>query len=145
LSVGHVGPVGKHREYYKGEGGGFPPSLSHGESYESVFTRGLSVHQKCSNYASTNLLFGLCKFVWIIDPLVTCCNPHPKVPTRPYTPKMLQAKECAPTPYPSIVFTFGFVVEFIKELGGESILLLKKTICFNYKRISIYLTWNNQF
>jgi hypothetical protein len=53
---------------------------------------------------------------------------------------MLQAKECAPTPYPSIVFTFGFVVEFIKELGGESILLLKKTICFNYKRISIYLT-----
>jgi uncharacterized protein YehS (DUF1456 family) len=23
--------------------------------------------QKCSNYALTNLLFGLCRFVWIID------------------------------------------------------------------------------
>jgi len=105
--------------------------LSRGESYEYIFTPGLFVHQKCSNYALTNLLFGLRKFVGIIDPLVTCCNPHPKAPTCPSTPKMLQAKERAPTPYPSIVFTFAFVVEFIKELGGESILLLKKTICFN--------------
>ncbi len=40
-----------------------PPSLSHGESCESMFARGSSVHQKCSNYALTNLLFGLCKSV----------------------------------------------------------------------------------
>jgi hypothetical protein len=33
---------------------------------------------------------------------------------------MMQAKECAPTPYPSIVFTFGFAVEFIKEFRGAS-------------------------
>jgi len=39
------------------------PSLGHGESRESVFVHGLSVHQKCSNYALTNFLFGLCKFV----------------------------------------------------------------------------------
>jgi hypothetical protein len=31
---------------------------------------------------------------------------------------MLQAKECAPTPNPSVVFTFGFTIEFIKEFGG---------------------------
>jgi hypothetical protein len=31
---------------------------------------------------------------------------------------MLQAKECVSTPFPSIVFTFGFVVESIKEFGG---------------------------
>jgi hypothetical protein len=29
------------------------------ESYESVYVCGLSVHQKCSNYVLTNLLFGL--------------------------------------------------------------------------------------
>ncbi len=33
---------------------------------------------------------------------------------------MLQAKEHTPTFYPSIVFTFGLVVESIKEFGGAS-------------------------
>jgi hypothetical protein len=40
-----------------------PPSSSRGEFCESVFARGSSMHQKCSNYAPTNLLFGLCKFM----------------------------------------------------------------------------------
>jgi hypothetical protein len=40
-----------------------PPSPGRGEFYEIVFTHGLFVHQKCSNYAITNLLFGLCKFL----------------------------------------------------------------------------------
>jgi hypothetical protein len=34
------------------------PSPSRDESCESVFAHGLPVHQKCSNYASTNFLFG---------------------------------------------------------------------------------------
>jgi hypothetical protein len=37
------------------------------------------------------------------------------------TPKVLQAREHAPTPSSSIVFTFGLVVESIKELGGASL------------------------
>jgi hypothetical protein len=53
--------MARHKEYYKGEGGAFPPSPGRGESCESVFAHGSSVHQKCSNYALTNLLFGLCK------------------------------------------------------------------------------------
>jgi hypothetical protein len=32
-----VAPVERHREYYKGEGGGFPPSPSCGEYCESEF------------------------------------------------------------------------------------------------------------
>ena len=32
-----------------------------------------------SNHALTNLLFGLCMFVWIIDLLVTHPSPHPEV------------------------------------------------------------------
>ncbi len=52
--------MARHKEYYKGESGGFPPSPSRGESCESCefgFARGSSVHQKCFNYALTNLLF----------------------------------------------------------------------------------------
>jgi len=39
------------------------PSPGHGESSEFVFARGSSMHQKCFNYALTNLLFGLCRSV----------------------------------------------------------------------------------
>jgi len=34
-----------HIVYYKGEGGGFPPSPGCGESCESMFARGSSMHQ----------------------------------------------------------------------------------------------------
>ncbi len=80
------------------------------------------MHQKCSKYTLTNLLFGLCKFVWVIDLLVILPNLHPGVPTRPFTPKVLRAKERAPTPYPYVVFTFKLIVEFTKEFGGASFL-----------------------
>ncbi len=66
--------MARHKEYYKGEGGGFP-SPGHGEFCEIVFAHGSFVHQKCSNYALTNLLFGLCTPMWIIDLLVICPNP----------------------------------------------------------------------
>jgi hypothetical protein len=82
-----------------------PPSLSHDESCESMFARGLSVHEKCFNYTLTNLLFGLCKFMWIIDLLITHHNPHPRAPTRPSTLEVLWVRKCTPTPCPFIVFT----------------------------------------
>jgi len=56
------------------------------EFYECMFAHGLSMHQKCSNYALTNLLFGLCKFVWIIDSLVILPSPYPGAPIGPSTP-----------------------------------------------------------
>ncbi len=90
------------------------------DSCESVFAHGLTMHQKCFNYALTNLLFGLYKSMQIIDLLVTHPSPHPKAPIGPFTPEMLRARERTPTPYPSIVFTFGLVVESIKEFGGVS-------------------------
>jgi len=43
-----VGPMARHIIYYKGEGGGFPPSLGHDESWESMFTHGSFVHQNAS-------------------------------------------------------------------------------------------------
>jgi len=78
------------------------------------------MHQKCSNYALTNLLFGLCRSVWRIDPLVIHPNPHLGTLARPSTPEVLQARECTLNPYPFIVFTFGFIIESINEFGGAS-------------------------
>jgi len=57
-----VGPVTSHRVYYKGKVV-TSPSLGRGESCKSEFVRGSSYHQKCLNYALTNLLFGLCRSV----------------------------------------------------------------------------------
>jgi hypothetical protein len=48
-------------------------------------------------------------------------NPHLEALARPYTLEMLRTKERAPTPSPFVVFTFGLVIEFIKELGGASL------------------------
>ncbi len=92
--------------------------MDHDESCEFVFARGSSMHQKCSNYALTNLLFGLCRSMGIIDSFVICPSPHPGALTRPSTSKMLRTKARALTPYPSIVFTFRLTIEFIKEFGG---------------------------
>jgi hypothetical protein len=82
-----------------------------------VFACDSSMQQKCSNYSLTNFLFGLCKFVWIIDLLVTHPSPHPGAPTRPSTPEVLQAKERVPTPYPFIVFTLDSHLNLSRSLG----------------------------
>jgi hypothetical protein len=91
----HLGasPVARHKVYYKGEGGGFTPSLGHGESCEFVFARGLFVHQKWSNYTLTNLLFGLCRSMWIIKLLVNLPIPHPEILAHPFTFEVLRTKE----------------------------------------------------
>jgi hypothetical protein len=41
------------KEYYKGEGGGFPKS-GRDESCEFMFAHVLSMHQNCSTYTLTN-------------------------------------------------------------------------------------------
>ncbi len=112
-----VGPMVRHKRYYKGEGGGFPQVLSHGEYCESVFARGSSVHQKCYNYALPNLLFGLCRYVWVIDLLVILPNPYPIAATRPSTPRVLRAKECTPTLHYSVMFTLDSHLSLLKNLG----------------------------
>jgi len=75
---------------------------------------------KHSNYALTDLLFGLCKSMWVIELLVNLLSPHPRSSKHPSTPKVLWTKEYNPASSPSDVFTFGLAVECIKELGGAS-------------------------
>jgi len=83
----HAAPVVNHREYYEGERWWLPPMLGRVESCESVYVHGSSMHQKCSNYALTNLLFSLCRSKWIIDSFIIHPNPHPRGPTYPSYPK----------------------------------------------------------
>ncbi len=70
----------------------FPSNMGHGESCEFVFNCGSSMHQKCSHYALTNLLFSLCRSMWIINPLVTRHSSHPRAPTRPLPFEVLRAR-----------------------------------------------------
>jgi hypothetical protein len=109
--------VAMHRKYYKWESGGFPQVWAV-MSFKSMFARGSFVHQKCFNYVLTNLLFGLCKSMWIIYQLVTCPSPHLEALTRPSTLEVLRTKERTPIPYPSIVvFTLDSQLSLLRNLG----------------------------
>jgi len=82
---------------------------------ESVFTRGSFVHKKWSNYTLTNLLFSLCRYVWIIDSLIICSNPHSEALACPSTFEVLWLKKHTSTAYPFVIFTFGLAIESIKK------------------------------
>jgi hypothetical protein len=76
------------------------------------------MHQKCFDYALTNLLFGLFRSMWIIDSFITHSSPHPKAIARPSTPEMLWTKERIPTFFFFVIFTFKFAFESYKEFVG---------------------------
>jgi hypothetical protein len=64
-----------------------PSSPGCDESCEFVFVRDLFVHQKLSNYALTNLLFGLCRFESIIELLINLPSPHFRALAPPLYPQ----------------------------------------------------------
>ncbi len=110
-----VGLVAKHIVYYNGEGDGFPQV----RAVVRLLNMCLPMHQKCFSYAVTNLLFGLCKAVWIIKLIVNHHSPHPRALTHPY-PQNVVGQGARPTLSPFVVFIFEFLVGSIKELRGAS-------------------------
>jgi hypothetical protein len=68
------------------------PKFGCGEFCEFVDARGSFVHQKCFNYAQINLLFGLCRSVWIIDLLATHPSFHPRPSACPLPLKCCKLK-----------------------------------------------------
>jgi hypothetical protein len=69
------------------------------------------MHQKCSNYALTNLLFGLFGLCEQLTFLSLGLVPIPKLQHALLTFEVLQAKEHTPT-LSFDIFTFGFIKEF---------------------------------
>ncbi len=66
---------------------------------EFMFVYSSFVQQKCSNYALINLLYGFCRSIWVIDPLVTHPNPIPELEHAP-----LPSKCCEPGNTPQLLF-----------------------------------------
>jgi hypothetical protein len=114
-----VGPMAKHRIYYKGEGGGFLQV----QAVVSLVSPCLPIVRPCTKVLQlcTNQI--IVKFVqvcvsdWIA---YQSSQSHSKAPAHPYIPKMLWAKKCTPIFSPFAILVFGLVVESIKELGGAS-------------------------
>jgi hypothetical protein len=78
------------------------PSPDHGESCESELPV-VRLNTKSAQII-TNLLFGLCIAVWVIKCLSLFLVPSRSSNT-PFYPKVLRAKEHAPTLCPSVIFT----------------------------------------
>jgi hypothetical protein len=110
-----VALVERHRVHYKGEGGGFPQvravvSLVNPNCPWLVLAP--KVLQLCINH----LVLVLCRSVWVSETCQFFLVPSQSSST-PLTPppKVLRAKEHAPTPYSSVVFYLGLTFESLKE------------------------------
>jgi hypothetical protein len=119
----HVAFMVCHKEYYKGRWW-FPPSPKCDESFESVYACGSSLHQKCSNYALTSLLFNLCKSIWMIDLLFIHPNPHPKSPTRLSYPQSAMNQRAYPNSFFFHCFHFGTCIWVFQRVWGCAIQFL---------------------
>ncbi len=96
-----AGSVARHKIYYKGEGDASPKFGPWWVLWVCVCPWFIFA-PKCSNYALTNLLFGLCKSMWVIELLVNLPSPiHSS--SMPFTPEALWTREHAPTPSPSAI------------------------------------------
>jgi len=110
-----------------------------------MFAHGSSMHQKCSDYALTNLLFGLCRFVWVINLIVTFLSPYSRAPTRPSTPKMLRTKEHYLNSSFFLCVHLGFTFESIKELGSMLVINFLLLIIIFFKNLLVCLFLSNLF
>jgi len=118
LTKWHLGDghVAMHKVYYKGEGGGFPQV----RVVVSLVSPCLAMTCSCTKVLElrTNQLV-----VWFVQVCVndwSACQSswsHPKVLTCPSTPKVLRAKECAPTPFHSIIHLWTLSLSPSRSLG----------------------------
>jgi hypothetical protein len=88
----HLGaiPMARHKIYYKGVGGGFPQV----RAMMSLVSPCLPVACPCTKVLQTltNLLFGLCRSVRIIELLVNLLNPIPELQHAPIPLKWCELK-----------------------------------------------------
>jgi hypothetical protein len=112
-----VGPVGNHRVYYKGGRWWLPSSPGCGESCESEL---LVVHlntKSASIMHSPTCCLVLCRSVWVNKCLSIFLVPSRSFSTPLYPSKVLQAREHAPTPNSSVVFSLNSHLNLPRSLG----------------------------
>jgi hypothetical protein len=97
-----VAPMERCKVYYKGEGGGFP-QIQVMVSLVSLNCPWLVLTPKVLQLCTNHLVLVLCKFVWIVEACQFVLVPSRSFDTPFYPPKVLQARERAPTLYSSIV------------------------------------------
>jgi hypothetical protein len=83
-----------------------------------VCAHGLSVHQECYNYALTNLLFGLWRFMWIVDLFVIHISIHPKALARPSYPQNAMSKGAHPNFFFFYCFHFQTCIWILWKVWG---------------------------
>ncbi len=117
----------RHKEYYKGEGGGYSQvramvSLMSPSCLWLVLTP--KVLQLCTNH----LVLVLCRSMWVIEACQFFLIPswNSNMPFYPST--VLRAREHALTPYSFVVFYLGLTFESLKELGAHHWYLILKTL-----------------
>jgi hypothetical protein len=102
-----AGLMVKHKVYYKGEGGSFPKFGLWWVLWVWVCSW-LVCAPKCSNYALTNLLFGLCRFMWVSELLINFLSPISELQHTP-----LPSKCCEPRSTPQL-----FLLPMSSPLGS---------------------------
>ncbi len=83
-----VAPMASHKEYYKGEGDGFPQV----RAMVSFVCPCMLVAHPCTKSFSTMHWPTCCRSIWIIEPLVICHNLHLETSTHPFYPNVPQIR-----------------------------------------------------
>jgi hypothetical protein len=112
----NVAPMERCRVYYKGEGGGFPQV----RAVVSLVCPGclwLVLAPKAPQLCINHLVLVLCRSLWVNKACHFFLVPSRSSSTPLYPSIVLWAREHAPTPCPSVVFSLGLTLESRKELG----------------------------
>jgi hypothetical protein len=112
-----VAPVERHKEYYKGEGGGFPQVWA-AVSFVSPNCLWLVLTPKVFQLCTNHLVLVLCRSMWVSEACQFFLVPSQSSSTPLYPFLVLRAREHASTPYSSVIFCLGLTFESLKELGA---------------------------
>jgi hypothetical protein len=133
-----VGAAERRREYYKGEGDGFP-QVRAVVSLVCSSCPWLVLAPKVLQLCTNHLVLVLCRSLWVSEACQIFLVPSRSSNMPLYPSIVLRARERAPTPCPSIVFSLGLTFESRKELGVHHRTSLKKFLICGI--LTIEISW----
>jgi len=110
-----------HKNYYKKKVMTFSKSKLWWILWVCACLGGSFMHQKCFNYALTNLFFGLFRFVWIIDSFIICSSFHFGVSAHPSIPKCYELRNIPRFLFLLLFSHLGSQLNLLKSLGVRKI------------------------